>query len=162
GGDGSGLYHRLAADITPVQFVGYETLTSPARILALVDGTDGLRRVTEVAEGAEVEVILDRTPAYDESGGQMGDHCALVGRRGRQGPRGGADRGPRQRAGPGQRPGHAPGDGPRRSAALGRARALRREVRPARRGHPDRRLFRGALWRHASGPDRPDRPPQGG
>src|SRR5437899_504426 len=83
GGDGSGLYHRLAADITPVQFVGYETLTSPARILALVDGTDGLRRVTEVAEGAEVEVILDRTPAYAESGGQMGDTGALVGRNGR-------------------------------------------------------------------------------
>src|SRR5213593_1708889 len=81
--DGSGLYHRLAADITPVQFVGYETLTSPARILALVDGTDGLRRVTEVAEGAEVEVILDRTPAYAESGGQMGDTGALVGRNGR-------------------------------------------------------------------------------
>src|SRR5437016_1368735 len=71
GGDGSGLYHRLAADITPVQFVGYETLTSPARILALVDGTDGLRRVTEVAEGAEVEVILDRTPAYAESAGSL-------------------------------------------------------------------------------------------
>jgi len=83
GGDGSGLYHRLAADITPVQFVGYETLTSPARILALVDGTDGLRRVTEVAEGAEVEVILDRTPAYAESGGQMGDIGTLVGRNGR-------------------------------------------------------------------------------
>src|SRR5438094_166791 len=83
GGDGSGLYHRLAADITPVQFVGYETLTSPARILALVDGTDGLRRVTEVAEGAEVEVILDRTPAYAESGGQMGDTGAPVGRNGR-------------------------------------------------------------------------------
>src|SRR5438046_4287639 len=83
GGDGSGLYHRLAADITPVQFVGYETLTSPARILALVDGTDGLRRVTGVAEGAEVEVILDRTPAYAESGGQMGDIGTLVGRNGR-------------------------------------------------------------------------------
>ncbi|OLB99076.1 MAG: alanine--tRNA ligase [Candidatus Rokubacteria bacterium 13_1_40CM_68_15] len=81
--DGSGLYHRLAADITPVQFVGYETLTSPARILALVDVKDGLRRVTEVAEGAEVEVILDRTPAYAESGGQMGDTGTLVGRSGR-------------------------------------------------------------------------------
>src|SRR5712691_3435475 len=82
-GDESAIYHRVAADITPVHFVGYETLTSPARILTLVDGTDGLRRVTEVAEGAEVEVILDRTPAYAESGGQMGDTGLLIGRQGR-------------------------------------------------------------------------------
>ena len=66
-----------------MQFVGYEALTSPARILALVDVTDGLRRVPDVTEGAEVEVILDRTPAYAESGGQMGDAGTLVGRNGR-------------------------------------------------------------------------------
>src|SRR5437879_4370813 len=78
GGDGSGLYHRLAADITPVQFVGYETLTSPARILALVDGTDGLRRVTAGAEGAEGEGVPARTPADAGAGGDMRDTGALV------------------------------------------------------------------------------------
>ena len=41
------------------------------------------RRVTEAAEGSEVEVILDRTPAYAESGGQIGDTGTLVGRTGR-------------------------------------------------------------------------------
>ena len=83
GADESAIYQRVAADFPPVQFVGYEALTSPARILALVDVTDGLRRVPDVAEGAEVEVILDRTPAYAESGGQMGDAGTLVGRNGR-------------------------------------------------------------------------------
>ena len=79
GGD-AGLYQRLSADVPAVQFVGYETLSSPARILAMV--ADG-RRVREAVAGAEVEVILDRTPAYAESGGQVGDTGAVVGREGR-------------------------------------------------------------------------------
>ena len=62
------------------QFVGYETLTAPAQILALV--ANG-RRVREAATGDEVEIILDRTPGYAESGGQIGDRGTLVGRNGR-------------------------------------------------------------------------------
>jgi alanyl-tRNA synthetase len=78
------LYQRLAAEVAAVEFVGYETLTAPGRILAMVDvKRDGLRRVREAVEGDEVEVILDRTPAYPESGGQMGDTGSLVGRAGR-------------------------------------------------------------------------------
>jgi alanyl-tRNA synthetase len=76
----TGLYQRLASELPAVEFVGYDTLTSPARILALVAGT---RRVAEATEGDEVEVILDRTPAYAESGGQVGDTGALIGRSGR-------------------------------------------------------------------------------
>ncbi len=81
--DAAALYQRLSAEIRRVEFVGYEALTSPARILAMVDAHSGLRRLTEAGEGSEVEVILDRTPAYAESGGQMGDTGALVGRAGR-------------------------------------------------------------------------------
>jgi alanyl-tRNA synthetase len=82
--DASRLYQTLAAEIPRVEFVGYDTLTSPARVLALIDaGPGGPRRLPEAVEGAEVEVILDRTPAYAESGGQVGDTGTLVGRSGR-------------------------------------------------------------------------------
>jgi len=77
------LYQRLAAELPRVEFVGYDTLTAPARILAMVDVRgDGARRRPEVGEGDEVEVILDRTPAYAEAGGQLGDTGTLVGRAG--------------------------------------------------------------------------------
>jgi alanyl-tRNA synthetase len=79
-GESSAVYQRLSAEIPAVQFVGYDTLTTPARILAIVRGVE---RVREATEGDEVEVILDRTPAYAESGGQMGDTGSLVGRQGR-------------------------------------------------------------------------------
>src|SRR2546428_1798598 len=75
------LYRQIGGSLArPQQFVGYETLTSPAEILALV--ANG-RRVSEAAAGDEVEVILDRTPGYAESGGQIGDRGTLVGRNGR-------------------------------------------------------------------------------
>ncbi len=80
----STVYQRLGAEIPSTEFVGYDSLTSPARVLAIVDaGSGGPRRLTETGEGAEVEMILDRTPAYAESGGQVGDTGTLVGRSGR-------------------------------------------------------------------------------
>jgi alanyl-tRNA synthetase len=80
----SAIYQRLGGEISPTEFVGYESLASPARILAMIDAGEGSpRRLTEAGEGAEVEMILDRTPAYAESGGQVGDTGTLVGRSGR-------------------------------------------------------------------------------
>jgi alanyl-tRNA synthetase len=79
-GESAAVYQRLGAEIPPVEFVGYQSLTTPARVLALVRGAE---RVREAGEGDEVEVILDRTPAYAESGGQVGDTGTLVGRQGR-------------------------------------------------------------------------------
>lgn len=52
------------------QFVGYEQMQAAARISAmLVDGA----LVEEMGEGAHGLAILDRTPFYGESGGQVGD-----------------------------------------------------------------------------------------
>ena len=80
----SAIYQRLGTEIPSTEFVGYDSLSSPARVLAIVDaGSGGARRLTETGEGAEVEMILDRTPAYPESGGQVGDTGTLVGRSGR-------------------------------------------------------------------------------
>ncbi|HET7343671.1 MAG TPA: alanine--tRNA ligase [Methylomirabilota bacterium] len=79
-GESAAVFQRLGSEIPAGQFVGYDTLTSPARVLAMVRG---VQRVREASEGDEVEMILDRTPAYPESGGQVGDTGTLVGRQGR-------------------------------------------------------------------------------
>jgi alanyl-tRNA synthetase len=83
GAEAGAVYQRLSAELPSVEFVGYDTLAAPARILAMVAAGEGPRRVREATEGAEVELILDRTPAYAESGGQIGDTGTIAGRSGR-------------------------------------------------------------------------------
>jgi len=73
------IYQQLSAELAKPQFLGYTQLATPARILAMV--ADGQRRLL-ARRGETVEIILDRTPAYAESGGQMGDTGSLVGREG--------------------------------------------------------------------------------
>jgi alanyl-tRNA synthetase len=73
------VYQRLSAELAKPQFLGYSALAAPARILALV--ADGQRR-REARQGETVEIILDRTPAYAESGGQQGDTGSMIGREG--------------------------------------------------------------------------------
>jgi alanyl-tRNA synthetase len=80
GAEGAGeLYQQLSGRLPRPEFLGYAAMSAPARIQAIV--ADG--RLTPVAEqGRTVEVILDRTPAYAESGGQIGDTGTLVARGG--------------------------------------------------------------------------------
>jgi alanyl-tRNA synthetase len=86
GGDGAegdtsaAGYQTLLADVPKGEFLGYEAMTAPARILAMVAGG---RRRREAVAGDEVEMILDRTPFYAESGGQIGDTGVITGRQGR-------------------------------------------------------------------------------
>lgn len=62
--------YRDWVDNNPTVFTGYEELASGANVIGLVK--DG-QKVNEVHEGDEVEVILDYSPLYAESGGQMAD-----------------------------------------------------------------------------------------
>jgi alanyl-tRNA synthetase len=65
----------LVASLTPTEFQGYEALEAQGgRVLALV--RDG-RPVDAIAAGDEAIVVLDRTPFYAESGGQVGDAGVL-------------------------------------------------------------------------------------
>jgi alanyl-tRNA synthetase len=57
-------------------FQGYEGLEAQGRVVSLVK--DGVP-VDSLNEGEEGEVILDRTPFYAESGGQVGDTGVLTG-----------------------------------------------------------------------------------
>ena len=68
----------LADEGIASEFVGYDTRTARAKIMALFAGSE---RVERAGEGTEVEVILDRTPFYPEGGGQVGDTGTIRGRR---------------------------------------------------------------------------------
>jgi alanyl-tRNA synthetase len=61
---------------TRSEFCGYEGLETESRVIALL--RDGAR-VEVLEEGDPGEVILDRTPFYAESGGQVGDRGELRG-----------------------------------------------------------------------------------
>jgi alanyl-tRNA synthetase len=56
-------------------FVGYEQLEAPAKVVALyLDGT----AVAELKAGQQGVVVLDTTPFYAESGGQVGDEGVIT------------------------------------------------------------------------------------
>ncbi len=70
------IYRELISEIGRTEFLGYETLESQSLIKAIL--RDG-KVIKEAKEGAEVEVFLDRTPFYGESGGQVGDTGEITG-----------------------------------------------------------------------------------
>ncbi len=70
------VYKEVAGSIRTPVFTGYDILQDNGQIMAIIKGD---RKVTEAHEGDEAEIILDRTPFYAESGGQVGDKGDLLG-----------------------------------------------------------------------------------
>ncbi|MFD0000038.1 alanine--tRNA ligase [Nocardia sp. NPDC127526] len=67
------VYKELV-DRGATEFTGFDELSTEATVLALIK--DGVR-VPVAAAGSDVEVILDRSPLYAESGGQIADRGAI-------------------------------------------------------------------------------------
>ncbi|KAM0939002.1 putative alanine--tRNA ligase [Dioscorea sansibarensis] len=61
---------ELVSDIPDTEFLGYETLCASATIKGLLVDENPVK---EVSEGKDLEIMLNRTPFYAESGGQIGD-----------------------------------------------------------------------------------------
>jgi alanyl-tRNA synthetase len=70
------IYKEIAAAVRKTVFTGYDMLEGTGEVLAIIKAG---KRVSEVTEGDEAEIILDRTTFYAESGGQVGDQGELLG-----------------------------------------------------------------------------------
>ncbi len=70
------VYKEAAASAPKTVFTGYDALEGSAQIVAMIKGD---KIVTEAREGDDVELILDQTPFYAESGGQIGDRGEVLG-----------------------------------------------------------------------------------
>ncbi|MBI1205969.1 MAG: alanine--tRNA ligase [Azospirillum sp.] len=69
------LWFELREELGATEFLGYDTEAAEGKVLALVQGDS---RIAHAEAGSEVAVIVNQTPFYGESGGQVGDTGRLV------------------------------------------------------------------------------------
>ena len=64
------VWFALREEVGPTEFLGYETETAEGVILAMLRGGE---RVDTAQAGDEIAIVVNQTPFYGESGGQVGD-----------------------------------------------------------------------------------------
>ncbi|WP_062227841.1 alanine--tRNA ligase [Aureimonas frigidaquae] len=69
-----GVYFGLRERFGATEFLGYDTEAAEGQVLAIVEAG---KEVAQAAAGQDVAVILNQTPFYAESGGQVGDTGVL-------------------------------------------------------------------------------------
>ncbi|HZB93096.1 MAG TPA: alanine--tRNA ligase, partial [Stellaceae bacterium] len=68
------LWFELRDELGATEFLGYETHVAEGKVVAIV--ADG-KRVDAARAGQEAAILVNQTPFYAESGGQVGDTGAL-------------------------------------------------------------------------------------
>ncbi len=76
----AGPLDELQKETGDTEFLGYEQTSTEATVRGLIVGGKRVEEVTEA--GTPVDLVLDRTPFYAESGGQVGDTGMLNGAEG--------------------------------------------------------------------------------
>jgi len=78
----TGPMETLKRALHYTEFLGYETTEAEATVKGIVAGRapdDRLcDRISEVGHGEAIRLVLDRTPFYGESGGQVGDTGTII------------------------------------------------------------------------------------
>ncbi len=70
------VWYDIAERVGATEFTGYSATTGEAQVVALVK--DG-KEVSRASVGDRISVIVNQTPFYGESGGQMGDSGTITG-----------------------------------------------------------------------------------
>ncbi|WP_243116831.1 alanine--tRNA ligase [Heliophilum fasciatum] len=74
-GAGMEFWSELYSQQGATRFSGYQALEATSTVQAIVRGTEV---VTEAQAGEEVQIVLNETPFYAESGGQTGDQGIIT------------------------------------------------------------------------------------
>jgi alanyl-tRNA synthetase len=69
----SGPLDALKKTMHGSEFMGYDTIEADAAVIGIIAQDSLCDSLTEVGHAAPITIVLDRTPFYGESGGQVGD-----------------------------------------------------------------------------------------
>ena len=69
------IWFNLKEKIGPTEFLGYETNQAEGSVTAIIKDD---KEIQQLKEGEEGQIILNQTPFYGESGGQVGDKGTIT------------------------------------------------------------------------------------